>query len=511
MNWVVESSMKMSFLFFVLLILNCMEAKRSPFDVQNTRSPIGVLALNLNTSSTAQATTDSQVPQYPNTLLRFFTNGTAVTMAATNESYFQDWSIDSSLPTGLSFDSATGRIVCSCETTLSYYKNTYTVSAKNKTSGNVVSTQVTIEVLSNFQLIDGNTSSGIGLASTSKYNPFPISYNGKLYVFVEESGVKGLVWSGTGYSTTDWTYVNGGSNFGGSTSMDSPTAVVWNNHLYLAFTRNVSPYYLYLKKFDGTTWTDVYRGANIYINQDTGTGFTSQSIRMEVFEGNLYILWIQNSMVQGVKIASDGTFTNLFTADGNYSVAMKSFSNLLFLTYGNNTSINLNFARVNGLRNGWDSPIQSNTTPFSFATGTTTGEPVMNLFDNKLYISWQEHNGSFFQIRVKEYDGGTFRFIDGNAANSLVNYNSSLNSLQPSISGINSDLYVSFVESSSKIRVKKWNSTNNWQSVGDPSSYVMNFSASATSVNRPRFVVHENVLYLTWEEQGKIRVRAFLQ
>ncbi|WP_139990769.1 S-layer homology domain-containing protein [Paenibacillus paridis] len=126
---------------------------------------------------------------------------------------------------------------------------------------------------------------------------------------------------------------------------------------------------------------------------------------------------------------------------------------------------------------------------------------------NILYAAWIERASSVNQVRVKSFNGTTWRSVDGGGATGL-NINSAERALNPSLIVYEDILYL-FWEETGKIRAKKYDGTS-WISVDEGG---LNGSASATS-SAPRMAVLNNNLYVAWHEKvdggvNQIRVMSF--
>ncbi|WP_337104181.1 S-layer homology domain-containing protein [Paenibacillus sp. YIM B09110] len=126
---------------------------------------------------------------------------------------------------------------------------------------------------------------------------------------------------------------------------------------------------------------------------------------------------------------------------------------------------------------------------------------------NILYAAWIERASAVNQVRVKSFNGTTWRSVDGGGATGL-NINPADRALNPSLIVYEDILYLLW-EETGKIRVKKYDGTS-WISVDEDG---LNGSASATS-SAPRMAVMNNILYVAWHEKvdggvNQIRVMSF--
>jgi hypothetical protein len=151
-----------------------------------------------------------------------------------------------------------------------------------------------------------------------------------------------------------------------------------------------------------------------------------------------------------------------------------------------------------------------NNTPLSYNPSLPAANPVPVVFNNELYLTWQEHNSdSKYQVRVKKWNGTTWVSADSNTS---LNYNPSLPAANPVPVVFNNELYLTWQEYNSgsvyQIRVKKWNGAT-WVSADNNTPLNYNPSLNAAG---PVPVVFNNELYLTWQEynsgtNNQIRVK----
>jgi hypothetical protein len=372
---------------------------------------------------------------------------------------------------------------------------------------------ISIEVISNFQIIDGNLVNGLGGNSNLKDAPFPISYNNKLYIFFQESNrVRAVVWSGNGYTSADWSYIDGGTNLNVNNVIASaPSATLHNGFLFVSWSEQVSgsDNRVILRRFDGTTWTTIQNGVNSYINPSITNSISTSPI-IHSFNSTLYLVYSQNGNIitmnfNGSIWNTSSTFTppvvplqtSISTYNSNMYLTVALNGNPGTVIYSSPIGIWTNLSNLNN----------SLTSTVGFPSMTTLNNPPTNT----LYITWHEFNGTSFQIRGRSYDGTSFQFIDGSSTNSNIPINSSNSSLRPEIFSFQNKIYFAFSEAS-KLRGRIYDpNTNTYTSPGYSPNFSLNydFSNSAVSNSRPRFVIHENRLIITWEENNRIRVMGF--
>ena len=98
------------FSFYIILFLSCLKAKKSPFDVSNNPNTIFVDNLPRTTSSASSTTSAPSSVSYGSSNVFRMIPGVAVNFTPTITGKVDSWSINPTLPDGLTFDSKTGSI-----------------------------------------------------------------------------------------------------------------------------------------------------------------------------------------------------------------------------------------------------------------------------------------------------------------------------------------------------------------------------------------------------------------
>lgn len=139
------------------------------------------------------------------------------------------------------------------------------------------------------------------------------------------------------------------------------------------------------------------------------------------------------------------------------------------------------------------------------------GAPALLATNSQLYAAWAEtgsegDDSSIFgvsQIRVKKYDGISWSFVDGGNAAGL-NYSSAESAANPYLATFNSNLYITWEEirgGTSQIRVKKYIYGDYWTFCDGAAAVGLNWDPSKNAV-RPQLAECNGFLYATWEEQS---------
>jgi hypothetical protein len=129
----------------------------------------------------------------------------------------------------------------------------------------------------------------------------------------------------------------------------------------------------------------------------------------------------------------------------------------------------------------------------NYDTSNYAQQAKIVVYKNEMYVIWQERNGSSIdQIRVKKYDGSKWFGVD----NGYLNYDSSKEAFFPDSVVYNNELYVTWQEkkgSHYQIRAKKYDGSK-W--VGVDNGY-LNYDSSKEAFS-PNSVVYNNELYVIW-------------
>nr|HNI26459.1 hypothetical protein [Leptospiraceae bacterium] len=139
------------------------------------------------------------------------------------------------------------------------------------------------------------------------------------------------------------------------------------------------------------------------------------------------------------------------------------------------------------------------------------------VLNGKLYLSWDEFNGSAVsQIRVAVYNGNdaapVWTFVDGNGVNGL-NRNASFGAYNPTLSILNNKLYNIWQEDNgtcAQIRAAVYNgndSTPSWTFIdGNSPSFGINLNSSKNG-DQPHSLVFNGKLYALWNEDNLSAVK----
>ena len=263
------------------------------------------------------------------------------------------------------------------------------------------------------------------------------------------------IWAGGGRGET-------GLNYNTAETVRLPSMAVFNSNLYLTWQEKQGSYgQIRVRKWDGTTWSFVDAGGAEGINYNTSKG--TDSPHLIVFDGNLYATWVETGTT------------------GFYQIR---------------------FAEWDGTTN-WNFRDGDGTDGLNYDTSKEAHDSTTFVFGSKLYLIWAESNSSeIAQIRVKEWDKTTWRFIDGNGANGL-NRSSAKEAAIPSLFEFNSKLHAAWSEPNAsgkhQIRVVQWDGSSTWTFVDGDGENGLNKDSTNVAIT-PRAVIYNSKLYLSYME-----------
>jgi hypothetical protein len=325
-----------------------------------------------------------------------------------------------------------------------------------------------------WSFIDGGTDEGINKSTNSDgHTPQLTVFSSKLYAtWSESTTVHVKEWDGT-----DWVFVDG-TGINSSDYAYDPQLTVFNSRLYVTWEEreaNSGNYqYARVQEWDGnTTWTSVDGGK---LNYDSGD--YADNPQLTEFNSNLYAIW-----------SEDGNPT--------YQIRVKEWN-------GSSWSF-------------FDDDDSDPETGLNYNIDKAGYEPQLIEFNSKLYAVWSEAYGesSVKQIRVRKWDGtSTWSFIDGDS-NTGLNFDTGKDAYNPKLSVFDSKLYATWSEKDTNtsfiLRVKEWDGTN-WTFVDGNTASGLNQAASTSKGEiHPQLIEFDSQLHIIWDEGGtssqKIRVK----
>lgn len=246
------------------------------------------------------------------------------------------------------------------------------------------------------------------------YSPNLIEYKNELYAVYGETynvspyyqQIRVKKWNGS-----TWTWADGGTATGlsGSTySAQAPITFIYNNYLYVGWLYVTSNYNYIMKKYDGTSWTDVNSGNNV-LPENTYQQF---SMYTALFNNVIYLIYNNQD---GSKLLqfNGNTFsfvefsagTNLITYNDNKVEASH------IITYNNKLYISLSvnydgsYKQMVLTYNG--TTFEYENIVFNYNTLKNARFSHLEILNNRLFIFWKEYNqNNVYQLRYAcFYDG----------------------------------------------------------------------------------------------------------
>ena len=222
------------------------------------------------------------------------------------------------------------------------------------------------------------------------------------------------------YDGSQWIWEDGGSssgiNYDYRYSAGDAQMAVFAGKLYVAWAE-----YKYfgtgtqirIKAYDGSQWTwadGATPGSGMDFDPANDAGYP----RLAVFGDKLYAAWDE--------VAYEGTA---------HQIRLKAYDGSQWAWADGGA--------VNGI---------------NYDSSKDAYAPVLAVFNGKLYATWGEWNGpgasignstTGWQVRVKAYDGSQWAWADGGASNG-VNYDSSESTYYPELAVFNNSLYFTWAE-----------------------------------------------------------------
>ncbi|WP_461614594.1 hypothetical protein [Clostridium sp. Marseille-QA1073] len=277
-------------------------------------------------------------------------------------------------------------------------------------------------------------------------SPNSIIYNNKLYVFWHERNEFVHQLRYKYYDGYKWSNDVDSLNYDKSKSAQYPNSIIYNNKLYVFWIEpNGSIYQLRYKHYDGEKW----HNDNGSLNYKNSAAYPNSII----YNNNLYVFWYEwNGTNDQIRYKYyNGERWNDDLGNLNYNVNKSAkypnsiiYNNKLYVfwnEYNDKNFLQVRYKYCDGSK--WYSDNGS--------LNYDTGRPIYytsnsKIYNNKLYIFWYEYNGNDYQIRYKYYDENKWNSDDNG-----LNYNNSKGAYTSNSVIYNNKLYVFWY---------KWNGTN---------------------------------------------------
>ncbi len=381
----------------------------------------------------------------------------------------------------------------------------------------------------NWTYMDEETPSSLNYdAAYDAENPSIVVFDSKIYATWNENRsssytqIRVKEWNGSSWSFIDGN-LNRGLNRDTSMNADHPDPISLGENLYVIWSEVHNEFYNYydvrVKKWDGSTWSFIDGGGNDGL-VDIKVSWPRPDPKIIAFGTRLYAIWARDyrTIVKEWDSTND-TWDRI--DDGNiyglnYGIKvwnntpqLVSYNSKMYATWTENFNVSTDIKQIRVRQwNGgtsWSFIDGDSATGMNYDSSQDARNPYSYSYQSNLYITWAEDNSSdISQIRVKEWNGSTWRFIDGGSSAGL-NYNTTQSAYNPQLTSFNSKLYATWSEyngSTYLIRVKEWDGTQ-WKFMdGNSDTGIVYESASSTANAHPQLFEYQSNLYIIWEEEN---------
>lgn len=225
-----------------------------------------------------------------------------------------------------------------------------------------------------------------------------------------------------------------------------------------------------------------------------------------IFNDKLYLFWRENNGIASqikykyydyIKWSNDNIDSLNYDSskDVRYKISNIIFNNKLYLFWNekNGAVWQIRYKYYDGTK--W-----YNSNELNYDSSKEAYKHYSIIYDDKLYIFWNEWNGVAGQIRYKYYDG--IKWNDDNGAS--LNYNSNKAGNYPNSIVFNNKLYVFWSEYNEnniyQIRYKYYDGAK-WHSDNSDLNYDINKTAY-----EPNSIIYNDKLYIFWSEYNKSEI-----
>jgi len=395
------------------------------------------------------------------------------------------------------------------------------------------------------KFVDGNGTYGITPTANNECTRMPVlmELNGTLYcILYKDGGVRNMrfmKYNGDDIAPT-WTFIDGGGasdSINKDTNKDAwyPDLAVLNGELYAVWTEMGGTWSTRVAKYSGDdsapSWTFVDGDGVNGINYDVTDG--AMKPKAAVLDNKLYVTWTEfGPNANQTRVAVYGntpgswTFVDGNDVDGiNYDVNQDAeepelaiFNNKLYATWSetDGTAKQVRFAEYNGNDSApaWTFKDGNIATGLNYNTVKDGTTPFMKVYNSNLYLTWSELDASAkTQIRVKKFDGTNWTFVDGGGVSGL-NIDTTKSGSEPFMTTYNSTLFLTWLEYNGvayQLHLKEYDGTNWTDSDGGGASGI-NYDDTKSASSHSMYTF-EDGLYIMFEEDNaaayQVRAKAW--
>ncbi|GAS83738.1 Ig-like domain-containing protein [Paenibacillus amylolyticus] len=331
-------------------------------------------------------------------------------------------SVDGGHPTlGLNYD-VTKDVV---SPTLAVYNNALYLSWSEMKTSSIGQIRVKKYDGTSWTNAEGGSVEGInGSPSISASTPKLTEYNNELYaIWTEAAKIRAKKYNGT-----TWTSLDGGGadglNVSPGSGAGSPVIAVYGNDLYALWSERVSTGFstVRAKKYDGNNWTVVDGGAGL--NKVSWNNAITPVL--SVIDDHLYVAWVEARGGQystddqiRVKKFDGSTWTNI-DGDGEYGinvnigmrafeVQLASLNNELYAIWSEYSGVTSNAIPIFKIRvkkydgNGWVLAENGRNGGLNAFGTKTASNPAITAMNGALYAVWDENDRAVVNIRAAQF------------------------------------------------------------------------------------------------------------
>jgi len=332
--------------------------------------------------------------------------------------------------------------------------------------------------------IDVDPSQGMNRGADNAEHPSMATFNGALYLAWQERHTDFTTRIHVSrYDGTSWTPADGPADGSGYIYCDvgskskEPELKVCNGILYLIWTEQSLNYKVYVKYYNGTSWTAAYPESpktSLNYAQDHQVYNPTLAVYNTGGADKLYAAWEEDNgsgkTIIRVKSFEGGTTWTEIDGGGLYYLAdeisqqpsMAAYGGYLYLTWTEDEAVAYHKIRLK--KYDGTSWTDGGPNPYlNLSTGYDATSSSLIVQNDTLYLAWNEMNsGYIYNIRVKKYNNGSWSYVNSNGTTdgqTGINYSSSEPAKNPVLAMCNDQLYVSWQEGpggGEKIRVKKY-------------------------------------------------------
>ncbi|HWQ76055.1 MAG TPA: S-layer homology domain-containing protein [Syntrophomonas sp.] len=342
----------------------------------------------------------------------------------------------------------------------------------------------------------------------------------------------GLKLQTAGAADSPWIFIDGNSTTGlnkaTTQGAHNPLLTICNNELYSVWEEGntTETYRVHVKKRNSEgSWELIDPNSTHGLNRN---GTATKKPAMAVYNNELYVAWPESRSDSGNYYAlcvsqytgSGTSWSAVDGANGRISASLYAdcqepvmivYDNKLYAAWAEmNDTYNIQLKCYDGINwsvptNASNNPVYDVTVGIDFTSGKTASNPTLAVYDGKLYIAWEEFNASNKKsIRLKCYDKATQTLSDAPDGGGHY-YSASKTAEKPALAVYDDSLYLAWQEKDNDLeleQIRMKKYNGTWEWLDGHGTTGLNRKGDCIA-NDPAFCVYNNELYLSWvEEKG---------